>query len=236
MKSNTITPITVAALTALAFAVPCSAATLATYDIETNGAVADATNAADMTASTLDASSADGTSTNFEWVGTRVPFWQRGNTGELNKGTDPGIADIILTWNLTPDAGNQIVILTTDALSYGVLAQTSSVTLYEVTTRVFVASDAAFTNILATSTTLSDIGNGGTSPTLGSVNFDQLISSADTLYFGLAALDNNEATGTPDARVDGITVTGTVSSIPEPSTGLLVAFAASTSLLRRRRA
>ena len=37
-------------------------------------------------------------------------------------------------------------------------------------------------------------------------------------------------------RLDGITVTGTVSPIPEPSTGLLVAFAGSALFLRRRRA
>lgn len=236
MKIHTKTLLAASALAASAvFAGTTSADTLASYDIESNTFVPDTAGAADLTASLLNATSADGTSTNFEWVGSRVPFWQQGNTGELNKGTDPGTDDIILTWTLTADAGKQIDIATTDALSYGVLAQSSN-SSYITTTRVFVASDVAFTNILATSTTLSDFGNGGSNgQTLGSVTFNQAISSPNTLYFGLAAVDSITVGGA-DSRVDGITVTGTVNDVPEPGSLALLGLGGLLVASRRRRA
>lgn len=206
------------------------ASTLAFYDIESNLTEADGAGATGLTASAIDATSADGTSTNFEWVGSRVPYWL---PATINDGTDPGVGDILATFSLTPDAGQQIELGTTDVFDIGVLAYRTSAG-YEATARFFVASDSAFSNILATSTTIMDDSSGvDSAPTVGTLGLNTSVTSSSTLYFGVAMVENG--TGS-NARFDGVGVNGTVSAVPEPSTGLLVAFAASALLLRRRRA
>jgi hypothetical protein len=141
------------------FVTGAEAATLVFYDINSNLTVAPSSVDPGLIASNMDATTASGTSTNFRRVGSHVPFWQ---DAAIADGTDPGVTNILVTWSLTATEGNQINISTTDALSYGVLAFSNPASTYTVSTRVFIASDASFTNILATSTILSDnaVGNG----------------------------------------------------------------------------
>ena len=215
---------------ALVIVTSAKAATLAFYDIEASLTVTAGTVDPGLTASTLDATTASGTSTNFEWVGTRVPFYLDAAVAD---GTNPTVPNIVATWSLTPTSGNQINLPTVGALNYGVLAFSNPAGTYTVTTRIFIASDAAFTNILATSTILSDNAvSSGSTPTLGTVDLDNAVSSTATLYFGLAMVETNKP-GTFNARYDGIQVNGTVTAIPEPSAALLGGLGM-LALLRRR--
>jgi hypothetical protein len=236
---------------AMALALPCSAATLAFYDIEGN--LTQASTPADggeptttgFTASSIDATSADGTSSNFEFLGNRIPYWPSTNTN-LNVGTDPGVGDILATFTLTPDAGQQISLGTTDVFDIGVLAYSTG-SAYEATARLIVASDAAFTNILATSTTISNnraAVSGGTvtsstagdsTEVVGLLGLDNAVTSSSTLYFGVAVVDN-DSSGGPNARFDGVGVYGTVSPVPEPGSFALLAgmFGLTWVMLRRR--
>ena len=218
-----------AAFTIGGLAGSASAATLAYYDIVASLTVADSEGAAGLAASTMDATSAGGTSSNFEWVGSRVPYWftNGSNGGSLGSGTDPQVADILATFSLTPDSGNTIDIGTSGAFDLGTLAYATgtngTTTEYISTVRIFVASDAAFTNILATSTTLSDLASTGDStPTLGSLDLDVAVASSSTLYFGVAMQDHivGSVGGSPNSRFDGIAVNGTV--VPEPSSLILL--------------
>ncbi len=230
MKNLTITKLFLIALTALSFVAPCSATVLAFYDIESNLTQADEAGAPGLTASAIDATGASGTSSNFAWEGSRVPYWF---SDIVNNGTDPGVADILGTFSLTPDSGQQIELATSDVFNIGVLAYQNSGP-YEATVRLIVASDSAFTNILATSTTLLDNdGNGGSTQTSGFLDLDNAVTSASTLYFGVAMVDNVE-TNSYNARFDAVQVNGTVTVIPEPSAALLGGLGA-LLLLRRRR-
>jgi hypothetical protein len=237
---------------AMALALPCSAATLAFYDIEGN--LTQASTPADggeptttgFTASSIDATSADGTSSNFEFLGNRIPYWLSTNTN-LNVGTDPGVGDILATFTLTPDAGQQISLGTTDVFDIGVLAYSTG-SAYEATARLIVASDAAFTNILATSTTItnnrgsdggatvtsSTAGTTSVGNTVGLLGLDNAVTSSSTLYFGVA-MQENAASGN-NSRFDGVGVYGTVSPVPEPGSFALLAgmFGLTWVMLRRR--
>ena len=240
---------------AMALALPCSAATLAFYDIE--GLPTTASTPADggeptttgFTASSIDATGADGTSTNFAFLGSRMAYWFGENTN-LNEGTDPadpGVANILATFSLTPDAGQQISLGTTDVFDIGVLAYENSGS-YTATARLFVASDAAFTNILATSTTItnnrgsdggatvtsSTAGTTSVGNTVGLLGLDNAVTSSSTLYFGVA-MQENAASGN-NSRFDGVGVYGTVSPVPEPGSFALLAgmFGLTWVMLRRR--
>lgn len=208
------------------------AATLAFYDIESILTQADSANATGITASAIDATSADGTSANYSWEGSGVPYWFVDN---VNDGTDPGVADILATFSLTPDAGQQIELGTTDVFDIGVLAlQADPNDGYEATARVIVASDSGFNNILATSTTLLDTGLNSTEPTLGSLDLDNPVISASTLHFGVAMVDNLPSHEEFNARFDGLQVNGAV--IPEPTSAILALCGlVSFGLIGRRR-
>jgi len=233
---------------AMALALPCSAATLAFYDIESL-TQADSANATGLTASSIDATSADGTSTNFSFQGSRMPYWFSDNVNDDANVTptvpgSPGTGDILATFSLTPTVGQQISLGTTNVFDIGVLAYVNSGS-YTATARLFVASDAAFTNILATSTTISNnraAVSGGTvtsstagdsTEVVGLLGLDNAVTSSSTLYFGVAVVDN-DSSGGPNARLDGIGVYGAVSPVPEPSSALLGGLGA-LLLLRRRR-
>ena len=233
---------------AMALALPCSAATLAFYDIESL-TQADSANATGLTASSIDATSADGTSTNFSFQGSRMPYWFSDNVNDDANVTptvpgSPGTGDILATFSLTPTVGQQISLGTTNVFDIGVLAYESSGS-YTATARLFVASDAAFTNILATSTTISNnraAVSGGTvtsstagttsvGNTVGLLGLDNAVTSSSTLYFGVAMRDN--ATSGNNSRFDGVGVYGTV---PEPGSFALLAgmFGLTWVMLRRR--
>jgi len=241
---------------AMALALPCSAATLAFYDIE---GLTQASTPADggeptttgFTASSIDATSADGTSTNFSFQGAKMPYWFSNNVNDDANVTptvsgSPGTGDILATFSLAPDAGQQISLGTTNVFDIGVLAYESSGS-YTATARLFVASDAAFTNILATSTTISNnraAVSGGTvtsstagdsTEVVGLLGLDNAVTSSSTLYFGVAVVDN-DSSGGPNARFDGVGVYGTVSPVPEPGSFALLAgmFGLTWVMLRRR--
>jgi hypothetical protein len=242
---------------AMALALPCSAATLAFYDIE---GLTQASTPADggeptttgFTASSIDATSADGTSTNFSFQGARMPYWFSDNVNDDANVTptvsgSPGTGDILATFSLAPDAGQQISLGTTNVFDIGVLAYENSGS-YTATARLFVASDAAFTNILATSTTISNnraAVSGGTvtsstagttsvGNTVGLLGLDNAVTSSSTLYFGVA-MQENAASGN-NSRFDGVGVYGTVSPVPEPGSFALLAgmFGLTWVMLRRR--
>lgn len=258
MKNPTLMKSFFAALTALAFAVPCSAATLAFYDIESNTTTAAQSSGTGLTASAIDVTGAGGTSGLASFQGSSMPYWFSDNVNDDANidasvtpivGGSPGTGDILGTFSLTPDAGQQISLGTTDVFDIGVLAYQVSGS-YTATARLFVASDATFTTILATSTTItnnresaggatvtsSTAGSGnGVGEVVGLLGLDNAVTSSSTLYFGIAMVDNDN-TGDFNARFDGVGVYGTVSPIPEPSAGLLVVFATAALFLRRRRA
>jgi hypothetical protein len=66
------------------------------------------------------------------------------------------------------------------------------------------------------------------------VNLDNAVSSASTLYFGIAMMESNKPT-TFNARIDGIQVNGTVTAIPEPSAIVMLGAAGMLLAIRRRR-
>lgn len=244
MKSHRIPSLLPLACMALT-AGSAHAAVLASYDINSIlSPTADSAGATGLTASSL-TTTASGVSTNFRWLGTHVPYHLNAN---VNDGTTPTVTDIVATWNLTPTAGQQITIDTTGGVGFGLLAfsgQQDEGNSYSVYGRVFIASDAVFTNILATSTILSDTEDDETSrnpsnitsdQTVGTVDFDASVTSSSTLYFGFAFLEDlsNSSIVSTNARYDGFEVNGSVAAIPEPSAALLGGLGM-LALLRRRR-
>ncbi len=224
-------------LLALAVTGPASAAVIAFYDIESLDQ-ADSAGFTGLTASNMTVN-ASGTSSNFEWVGSRVPFWLE---TIVNDGTNPGISDIEATFSLTPDAGQSIQLGTTGAIDIGVLGfqgngNNGTTNDYTASVRVFIASDSGFSNLLATSTILTDgFSNGADVHTVGSLNLDNAVNSSSTLYFGISLLEDRSTNlaSSFNARFDGVQINGTVVPIPEPSS-LVLSLAGICLLLRRRR-
>jgi len=74
------------------------AAQLALYDIESNLKQADSANATGLTASAIDATSATGTTTNFETLGNRIPYWDDSLVnGTVSAVPEPSAALLVLS-------------------------------------------------------------------------------------------------------------------------------------------
>ena len=158
----------------------------------------------------------------------------------LADSTTPASSGNVVDFSLTPDSGQQITLDLTNGATWQFLAYdgTINATSYTVYTQLLVASDAAFTNILASSAVFSAT-NSGTGfdnsrwgpVTTGSLNSS--VSSSSTLYFRLTASDSLPS-GDHQLRFDNININGTVTAVPEPSAALLGGLAF-LGLLRRRR-
>lgn len=234
-----------AAIVLIAGAAAAHAATLAQYGFNitaTPGTVSPVASGLTATSATLtfptNASQVGGGTSGLNPIeGTRSVFTF---AASLADSATPASSGNIVDFSLTPDSGQQITLDLTNGVTWQFLAYDGTINAvsYTVYTQLLVASDAAFTNLLASSSVFSAT-NSGTGfdnsrwgpVTTGSLNSS--VTSSSTLYFRLVASDDL-ASGDHQLRFDNINVNGTVNAVPEPSAALLGGLAF-LGLLRRRR-
>lgn len=158
--------------------------------------------------------------------------------GSLTDSTTPSTG--VLDFSITPDVDQQITLDLSNSATWQFRAYdgTINATPYTVYTQLIVASDAAFTNILAQSSVFNATNNAtgfdnGRWGPVTDADFDGTVTSSSTLYFRLLASDDQSG-GDHQLRFDNIIINGSVSPIPEPSIALLGGLGL-LGLLRRRR-
>ncbi|MCU0796745.1 MAG: hypothetical protein MUF31_12520 [Akkermansiaceae bacterium] len=243
MKKTIVVLIPFATLTVGPFA---SAAVLAQYGFNVSGTTgAPSTVASGLTATgSLAFSSAAGqtggaTSGLLPIEGARSVFTF---AASVTDGTAPTVSHSVFAFSVTPDPGNMITLDLSNAVTWSFLAYDGTVNAasYSVYTAVIAATDASFTNIVATSSTFStttnatgfDNGRWGTT-VAGDLNPSSTISSTGTLYFRLVANDSLNS-GDHQLRFDNVVINGTVAPVPEPTIALLGSLGL-LGLMRRRR-
>jgi len=168
--------------------------------------------------------------------------WLQYRNNLVTDTTTPGVSDIQLSFNIEVGSGFQLALDATDSVTWTLGAlDFQSNTVYNAYAKLFVASDAAFTNILAQSSVFTLATDASNAPVTTSANLDSAVSSTGTLYFGIALGDDSNVfppdTGGLDhtTRLDDITVNGTITTIPEPSSTALLGLGGLALILRRRK-
>lgn len=224
---------------------PASAAVLAQYGFNNSSSPGDVSSpasgltasSATLTYSTSSSQTGGGTSGLNPIEGTRSVFTFGAS---ISNTAAPAVSDHVVNFNLTPDVGQAITLDLSNAVTWQFLSYDGSInsTPYTVYTKMIVASDSAFNNVLAQSSVFSatNSGTGNDNSRWGPVtngSLNSTVSSSSTLYFRLVGSDDLSS-GDQQLRFDNIVVNGTVAPIPEPSIALLGGLGL-FGLLRRRR-
>lgn len=156
---------------------------------------------------------------------------------QFNAGDAPttGASDRRFFWIIDAGAGNEIAL---ENVQWRFGATTTNQYVERNYSIVYIATDLNFTNIIATSTvqTVGVAGNGGT--VINNLTFTEDLggSKYEKLYFGMGVNSfASNASGTKFLDFESITVNGTISEVPEPSSTALLGLGGLALVLRRRR-
>jgi len=132
------------------------------------------------------------------------------------------VGQILFSFSLAPQLGGSLDLDATDTVTWDIGAESAHSTGIILYSTLFIASDAAFTTILAQSSTFSvSASSGTTTDTTPYLNFDDGSGSDQTLYFGFAFSDNS-GVDNKYGRLDNIVVNGV--AIAAPASGTVFRF------------
>lgn len=146
--------------------------------------------------------SANGVNGTADWLPSQVAYYYNPRLSDT-----PTTSDILASWSVTPTNNATI---TLDAIG----GATAGMRVYEQASidgtlygKLFVASDAAFTTILAESDIVTSYSASNEGP-VTNASINSAISSSATLYFGFAMTQTINGTGNAQARFDDFKVNG----------------------------